>query len=389
MLQNNNDNNNNQNNQQIPSNQGENLLNNHREISQEDQYSFSHYTKPAKTRLKDLSDTSYLNSVLYCLGNIRNIVSYFLNPENFKFIDNNIKTMSLSFVFERLMYHLYEKDNNEEKCYSPESFWKVLSKVNITYKTLQRRNPIDLINYLLSVLHNELNKENKEALLINQNTGDKKEVIKNGIKNFKKKENSIISNNFNWFELKEYTCQKCKNNFFEFLTFTTFHLDLESTQNLIKANKINIYDCLTNYNKAKKINTFCKQCNGNENVVSNSKIFLTSHSLIFLLNREIDFSENNKLLKIKFNLEEKIDLKNFIEEEHSPKKYRLIGIISIYLKEKRYVNFCESPIDKKWYFYNNEKKVEDINLEQVLNVHNKDDNVFIPTILVYKEIRAN
>jgi len=36
MLQNNNDNNN-QNNQQIPSNQGENLLNNHREISQEDQ----------------------------------------------------------------------------------------------------------------------------------------------------------------------------------------------------------------------------------------------------------------------------------------------------------------------------------------------------------------
>jgi hypothetical protein len=111
--------------------------------------------------------------------------------------------------------------------------------------------------------------------------------------------------------------------------------------------------------------------------------------LIFLLNREIDFSENNKLLKIKFNLEEKIDLKNFIEEEHSPKKYRLIGIISIYLKEKRYVNFCESPIDKKWYFYNNEKKVEDINLEQVLNAHNKDANEFIPTILVYKEIRSN
>ena len=395
MLQNNNDNDNNQNippknnqnNQQIPSNQEGNLLNNQRIISSEDQYSFSKYTKPAKTRLKDLSDTSYLNSVLYCLGNIRNIVSYFLNPDNFKKIDNNIKTMSLCFVFERLIYHLYEKDNKEENIYSPESFWKVLSKLNITYKTLQRRNPIDLINYLLSVLHNELNKENKDAILINENNGDKKEVIKNGVKNFKNKENSIISNNLNWFELKEYICQKCKKNFFEFLTFTTFNLDLESTQNLIKANKINIYDCLKNYNKAKKINFFCKNCNANENVVCNSKIFLTSHSLIFLLNREIDFRENNKLLKIKFNIDEKIDLNNFIENDHSPKKYRLIGIISIYLKEKRYVNFCQSPIDKKWYFYNNEKKVEDVNLEEELKEDNKEENEFIPTILVYKECK--
>ena len=102
------------------------------------------------------------------------------------------------------------------------------------------------------------------------------------------------------------------------------------------------------------------------------------------MNRDIDFSEKNKLLNIKINLEEKIDFDNYIEESHSPKKYKLIGIISIYFPEKRYVNFCRSPVDKKWYYYNNEKIVEEIKLEEVLKKHNKEGIEYIPTILIYK-----
>ena len=248
-------NNDNMHNIQINNNQNnkQNISHNNKEESSDNSYSFSKFTKPVKTRLKDLSDTSYLNSVLFCLGNIRNIASYFLNPENFKLIDNKIQSMSLCYVFERLIFHLYEKDNINENCYSPESFWKVLSKLNITYKTLQRRNPNDLIKYLLDEMHNELNKKDKEKLF-NENNKDRMLVIKNGVKNFKKNENTIISNNLNWFEIKEFLCQKCKIHTYEFLTFTTFNLDLESTFNLINNNgnnnnKISIYDCFKNYNQ--------------------------------------------------------------------------------------------------------------------------------------------
>ena len=185
-----------------------NILNKSRETSSENNYSFNKYTKPAKTRLKDLCDTSYLNSVLYCLGNIRNIVSYFLNPENFSEIDNNINAMPLSFTFERLMYHLYEKDNDKENCYSPEAFWKILSKLNITYKTLKRRNPNELMNYILNVLHNELNQKNKPNLIVNEDINDRNKVIKTGVNNFKNSDNSIISNNLNWFEIKQCQCNK-------------------------------------------------------------------------------------------------------------------------------------------------------------------------------------
>ena len=383
MSQNNNNMQNIQSNNNVNNNKNE--FNSSREISSENNYSFSRYTKPAKTRLKDLSDTSYLNSVLFSLGNIRNIVSYFLNPDNFNVIDTNIKSMSLCFVFERLLYHLYEKDNTEENCYSPEAFWKVLCHFNIVYKTLQRRNPIELINYLLNMLHNELNKVNKLVNIEGVDKKDKMKVIKAGVKKFQSSNNTIISNNLNWFEIKDCSCQKCKNTTFEFLTFITLNLDLESTQNQFNnKNQITIYDCLKNYNEPKMMNIFCQFCNSNENIICKSKIFLTSHALIFCMNRDIDFSEKNKLLKIKFNLEEKIELSSFIEESRSPKKYHLMGIISIFLPEKRYVNFSESPVDKKWYYYNNEKKVEDINLEEVLQRHNKDGNEYIPTILIYK-----
>ena len=115
------------------------------------------------------------------------------------------------------------------------------------------------------------------------------------------------------------------------------------------------------------MNIYCPNCKEVKKISTNSKIFLSSNILIFLLNRDIDFSEKNFLLKIKLNLEEKIDLNNFIEESHSPKKYSLIGILSINLQDKKYVNFCESPIDKKWYFYNNEQKVKDIDLKEVFD----------------------
>ncbi len=176
-------------------------------VDPSEKYSFSKIKNPAKTRLKDLTDTSYLNSVLFCLSNIRNIVSYFLNPENFVNIDKNISSKPLSFVFERLMYHLYEKDSENENCYSPESFWKVLSKLNVVYNTLLRRNPNDLINYILNVLHIELNNNaNKGKKIDIANIEDKRLVIKNGVNNFRANENSIISNNLNWFEIKENYC---------------------------------------------------------------------------------------------------------------------------------------------------------------------------------------
>ena len=71
-----------------------------------------------KTRLSDLGKKSYLNSVLQCLVNIKELNQYFLNNSNTKNIYENIKEKRLSFAIQRLFYHCMIK---QDKKYLPDS----------------------------------------------------------------------------------------------------------------------------------------------------------------------------------------------------------------------------------------------------------------------------
>ena len=105
---------------------------------------------------------------------------------------------------------------------------------------------------------------------------------------------------------------------------------------------------------------------------------------IFLIDRGNDFDNSNELINIYLHIYEKIDLYNFIDNQKSPKKFELIGIISIYLEQKKYVSFCKSPVDKKWYFYNDEN-INLIDINEVLKKHNESKGM-IPCILLYKAV---
>ena len=378
-LQNNNNSNNNQ----------HNIFQNNNDINNSDDYSFSRYTKAIKTGLKTIGDTSYLNAVLFCLGNIRNLASFFLNPKNQNYINNQIGNMPISYVFERLLIHFYpypEKENKE--IYEPSSLLSVLSKFNIIYNSFQRRNPNDLIIFILNTLNKELNQAKNDVLHLNINIYDKHNVIKNGIKKFKMTEDSIISKNFNWFEIKESKCTQCNNTEFEFQTFNTLSLELEKSYLNIQNQKnfLSIYDCLDYYNTTFHKKFFCKKCNNFFEMPLNTRIYCSPNNFIFLLDRGIDFTNNNKLLSIPFQISEKIELGNFIENEKSPKRYELIGLVSIDIKSESrpYLSFCMSPVDKNWYCYNSENSNQ-IDIMEIIERHNNFKEL-IPCILIYKTI---
>ena len=80
-------------------------------------------------------------------------------------------------------------------------------------------------------------------------------------------------------------------------------------------------------------------------------------------------------------VEEKIDLKYYVEYSDAPKEYKLIGIVSIYKNENRYASFIQSTVDGNWYLYNDET-VTDMKLEKILEIHNSFE--FIPCILLYQ-----
>ena len=352
---------------------------------------FSKFGKDPRTALDEYSestqiknDTSYLNSVLQLIGHIPNFAFYFLNPKNKNDIDNNIKKNPLSFVTERLFIHLYPfPEKMEPEVYNTHTYLKILGALNLFYDTdkTQRKNPNDLISFVLDTLDKEIN-YGKSISPANYNKLDVNDAIRAGLQNFS---DNIISKTLNWFQLSEAYCQNCQKSIYKVISFNTFNLDIVECYNEKKMssgnNKISLKDCLDIFNKPICQKLKCYTCfNSFQQIYIKKKILNAPNTFIFLLDRGINFDLASLPLQIPFKIEEEINLENYILNKNSTKKYKLTGIVSILFKEKKYISYCISPITKEWFYYNDEK-VEYINLDIILKHHENKEN--IPCILMY------
>ena len=367
--------------------QNNNSIGNNTPNSKKEKFSFSRYTRAIRTGLVNLGDTSYLNAALQLLGNIRNFASFFLKPKNIKYIKDHVEKMPLSNAIQELYLHLYPYPEKEKpEIYNPKLILNVLSKLNLVYQSKKRRNPNNLISFILKTLHNEINslKDNKEKKI--PNVYDKKNAIKCAISNFKKANNSIISNHLNWFELKKSKCNQCNKKMYNLSTFNIFELDLLESYKSKKSKIISIYDCLQYYNSQKPQKFFCNNCQKYTNSKINTIIFCTSNIFIFSLDRN---NLENNYIKIPFMIDEHINLIDYVENNNKdiPLKFQLIGIISFYKSQDKYVSFCKSPVDNHWYVFNDEK-IEETQINLIINLHNNNNLYleYIPFILAYQKI---
>ena len=184
----------------------------------------------------------------------------------------------------------------------------------------------------------------------------------------------------NLFEIVEFQCFICNSKIYNFLTNNHFKLDILGTYKKIKRRKITVKDCLQ-YQSIKKETKFCHNCKMLNPMKKISNLFSTSNLLLFILDR----GNSENLDYLPFDLEEKIDFSNVIENQNSPSKYELFGVISATLKidDYKYVCFCKSPIDKKWYYYDNEI-IEETQIDLLINLN--DGTQYIPLILLYKSL---
>ena len=398
----NNSNNNNSNNSNNCSNIHENDINNinsltkilikkfNKEIQsnpnkkiQEESFSFSRYKKVSKIGLKNLGDTSYLNATFQLLGNIEAFAQFFLNPKNVKYIDENKNNLNLSLIIKDFFLTYYpfpEKENFE--IYDPSYILYTIGKINNIYNNMEGKNPNELIIFILNTLHNELNLLKNKNQKINPNIYNKENVIFCGIQNFQNSNKSIISDLLNWFEIKKSQCMNCRAIMYSFLTFNTFKLNILGCYNNLnnKNNFISIYDCLNYQRMDKQKNLFCNNCRMFNKMVYSSNIFCTPNYLLFLLDRG---NFNINLLNIHFCVQERIDLRNFLENTNILSQYELIGILSAYPQQRKYISFCKSPVDKQWYLYNDENIIQ----LQISDVINSNNSQFVPCVLIYKNLK--
>ena len=348
-------------------------------------YSFSRYKKASKTGLKNLGNTSYLNSVLQILCYIRSFASYFLNPKNGEEFKNKVSDYKVSYVFHRLCTHIFpypEKDNIE--IYEPDTLLKVLSLYNVTYKDYKEKNPNDLIVFILYKLHEELNslKMYDSSKYISNSTStmifnDKDASVKNGIKKFTQVNKSIISNYFTWFEIKESQCLKCSKKIYNLQNFSTFQLNIFDLIKYKKPKYIKIEDCLELYISPKTKNNVCRFCNSYNNIITTTNIYSAPNIFIFLLDYTNYIDKND----FSFVLERKINLGKYIENKNGPTNYILNGIVYWDKNKNKYQAFSASPVDKNWYLCDDEN-VTSTDVNNFIDIFNKNI-CYKPFILVY------
>lgn len=347
--------------------------------------------------LTKLEKYVYINPILQLLGGICEFEKYFSkNSDDYATKIENDKLPLLSFVTSRLYKNLYHKEEiKKKKIYNSKNFLKILNELNFFLSDAEKTKINDILIFILNQLHDE-NCKNQKEKLFNQQYDRKKlnEVINYGIKSFKEENNSIITSTLNYFLLQKIKCPDCNNQYFDFKSFSTFELNISETfQKIMESENrtLSLKTCLDN-EKTKIINGmpfkfYCDVCNSYKTTKEINYLFYEiNDKIIFLLNHDPGFDQDNLSFNIDFKIDEKIDLKEYMSNPNSNSIFELTGIISAEIKEKNFVCFSKSFINNKWYLYSDECTEEKKNFEDILKDHGNKGK-YIPYMLMYNKIK--
>ena len=289
--------------------------------------------------LKECGKTTFIITVLRCFSDIINISNYYL--DNIIIITNNMNQMPISYVYTRILYHLFPRQNiPSENSYSLDKFYYALTCLNPIFKGKSTKNAIDFLIYFI----NKLSEENKVIL------GCYQKYIQN--------ENTKIYEEFSWTNKRIEKCWACGNERISYSKYLTYDLDFENAFNKAifrNKNQFSLLDCINlSLEKKNLYNVFCDNCNRKNNSEKITSIEHIGNNIIFLIrieNKEFinKIRENN----FKFIINENIDLSKILKTDNS--MYYLNGVIFYDSENLEYIAYSYNQNHKKWYKYDKEK----------------------------------
>ena len=129
---------------------------------------------------------------------------------------------------------------------------------------------------------------------------NKEDVINKSLTSFIKSNESIISKNFHWFELKTQTCSNCQKSFYYMNNYETLELDISNINvNSLNNSPLTIGKCLQ-LQREKMMKSFCESCKTYFPMKIITEVYSTPSYFIFSLNREGNPAQN--LLNIPFSI---------------------------------------------------------------------------------------
>ena len=360
-------------------------------------------TKPPLVGLNNIGSNCFMNSIIQCLSQIKELSDYFLDIKNRdKIINNNLKksnpnSVQLCPLYLELIQNLWKNDGT--KTFSPDTFVTNVSIMNKDFKLKQAGDSKDFVIFILQQLHKELKSKIDAPKGVQKNTGtanqyDEQSTLADFMNKFTEDYSIIADYFFGIYETKG-TCINCQNLgynnsiVYNFQIYHSFIFPLQEVRNAKcmamnnnMIDTVSIYDCFIHYQRRELLTgenqLYCNICKQISDSFHETKIYSTPKILVLILNRGKD-----NMYKVNVNFDEVIDLTQYCIGKDKPQLvYYLCGVVTHLGQSGQSAHFvasCKNCIDNKWYKFN------DAFIKPITDLRSEVFQYGTPYILFYRK----